>query len=274
MNQCQCVTKNGKQCERTASTEKGQNKRFCWQHQTCKNTSNKLQSPVTSKSPKRSSTKQLKNKEVVEQHSIAPLTGINELDIQIFKDVDLPTIANILITNKKARELVLLVLPEILKKHIEQKNELAKKNTRISNSGVVIKLNRDLIEGELENFVETLFVNGEMTVLKKVLDITKNMTLDETSVNDLIYTFLRYRNYDNFVEMKRYFSILPKEDIQIDSFVESVKYNGQNLDTDEDYYEYMKNLKLMIEAAKQTHHKKLASELTQLENDMSETDDV
>ena len=51
MTRCNCISKDGNQCARDASTKKEDDNRFCWQHQKCQTMTQ--QSPkIQQKSPK------------------------------------------------------------------------------------------------------------------------------------------------------------------------------------------------------------------------------
>lgn len=85
MNECQCISKNNKKCTREASTKKGDNPKFCWQHQQCAN----ILAGKTAKST------------VNEQKVDQLLSTITKMNINYFDNLDYVDIRNLCKTNKQ-----------------------------------------------------------------------------------------------------------------------------------------------------------------------------
>ena len=69
--QCQCLKASGTQCTRSGSTREGDNPRFCWQHQNCKDVASAAQEETPlEKSPTPKTKKSTPKK--LELHELPP----------------------------------------------------------------------------------------------------------------------------------------------------------------------------------------------------------
>ena len=136
--------KKGEQCKNNVSIKVNTDHRFCHLHQNCKN-------------------------EIVKETLIKSFTGIQEIDLEFLKHVDLGSLFNIMLTNKKLKELAKMALSTVINNYII-------KNKKSGNR-----------YGELVDVAYSLYKNDNWDLLKLLLEKTKNIKLRDEDMSDGLY---------------------------------------------------------------------------------------
>ena len=111
MKTCQCISKNGNKCMREVSAKKGDNHKFCWQHQHCEvifEDKSKISKKEvkTTKSPKISKkevkiTKSSKSQNITENIIDNILLAVTKMNINYFDNLDYVDMMNLCKTNSQ-----------------------------------------------------------------------------------------------------------------------------------------------------------------------------